>query len=70
MIAFPGKNSCNFCKNILPNKDGWIPCCKAYPDGLPDDFCYERIEVSELDECAPGFHFEPNVELQRRCGYR
>ena len=18
-------------------KDGWIPCCKAYPDGIPDE---------------------------------
>lgn len=69
MITVPGKDSCDLCIHILPNKDGWIPCCKAYPDGLPKDYLYERVEVAKLKECAPGFHFEPNVELQKECGY-
>lgn len=69
MTLFPSKNSCTFCKNKLPKKDGWMPCCKAFPDELPDDYCFERIDVSKLEECANGYHFEPDIEAQRECGY-
>ena len=70
MITVSSKDSCDYCIHILPNKDGWIPCCEAYPDGLPHDYCFEIVEVSKLKECAPGFRFEPDVERQRQAGYR
>ena len=69
MITISSKDSCDYCIHSLPNKDGWIPCCEAYPDGLPDDYCFERVDVSKLAECAPGFHFEPDIEAQRESGY-
>ena len=68
MITLPGKDSCTFCLNKLPKKDGWKSCCKAYPDGLPTDYIFERVDVSKLAECAPGFHFEPDIDSQRECG--
>ena len=70
MITLPSKDSCSFCLNEMPMKDGWIPCCKAFPDGIPRDYLFERIEVAELEECARGFHFEPDVEAQKRCGFK
>ena len=69
MITISSKNSCDFCIHSLPNKDGWKSCCEAYPDGLPKDYLFERVDVSQLAECAPGFHFEPDIEKQHRCGY-
>lgn len=69
MITIASKDSCGFCKNLLPKKDGWRPCCKAFPDGMPFDYCCERVDVSKLEECANGYKFEPNIEAQRRCKY-
>ena len=70
MITLPSKDSCSYCLHILPKKDGWRSCCKAFPDGIPGDYLFERIEVAELEECARGFHFEPDVEAQKRCGFK
>lgn len=69
MTPFPSKNNCTFCKNLLPKKDGWRACCSAFPDGIPNDYCFERIDISKLDECANGYKYDPDPEKRRMYGY-
>lgn len=69
MTPLASKNSCSYCKNLLPLKNGWEICCNAFPDGVPSDYCFERIDVTKLKECANGYKFEPDIEKQRRAGY-
>lgn len=37
-------------------KDGWIPTCDAFPDGMPLDF--DIGKVKELKECNNGIGYE------------
>lgn len=53
-------NDCDRCKHKLPMKDGWLPCCEAFPNGRPKDFDYDSIE--ENKECNNGIGFEPKEE--------
>lgn len=39
-------------------KDGWIPCCKAYPDGIPDDISLSA-KVEDLTDCGNGYKYTP-----------
>lgn len=39
-------------------KDGWIPTCDAFPNGIPDDFDYGSVR--KKSECDNGIGFEPN----------
>lgn len=48
---------CGECKNRLPKIDGWLACCKAFPNGYPDDFDFRNLK--ERDECNNGIGFEP-----------
>ena len=36
--------------------DGWIPCCDAFPDGIPLDFKFGKVK--EMKECNNGIGFE------------
>ena len=47
---------CWNCKHNRPVKDGWIPCCDAFPDGIPDDFPLGKVK--KLGECNNGIGFE------------
>lgn len=62
MTLWPNKDDCTFCKNILPNKDGWRCCCKAFPDGIPHDILFNRVDKLELKECANGYKYDPDPE--------
>ncbi|WP_024856259.1 hypothetical protein [Ruminococcus albus] len=48
---------CKDCKNRLPNIDGWLACCKAFPDGYPKEFNF--IDLKKRKECNNGIGFEP-----------
>ena len=48
---------CSECRNRLPKKDGWIACCKAFPDGYPTNFDFKNLR--ERKECNNGIGFEP-----------
>ena len=41
-------------------KDGWIPTCDAFPDGMPLDF--DIGKVKELKECNNGIGYEETEE--------
>lgn len=41
-------------------KDGWIPTCDAFPDGMPLDF--DIGKVKELKECNNGIGYEEAQE--------
>lgn len=40
--------------------DGWIPCCDAFPDGIPLDFKFGKVK--EMKECNNGIGFEKKEE--------
>lgn len=49
--------SCGYCKHILPDIDGWIPACEAFPEGIPDEILF-YADVTKLPECNNGIKFE------------
>ena len=51
---------CSKCKNRLPKIDGWLACCKAFPEGFPKDFDFRNLK--ERGECNNGIGFEPMEE--------
>ena len=53
---------CMYCKNELPNIDGWKTCCKAFPSGHPLDFDY--TDLRHRKECGNGVGFEPKEEIK------
>lgn len=47
---------CDECIHIRKTlKDGWIPCCDAFPDGIPDEVWNKN--VTKLKECKNGFKY-------------
>ena len=40
--------------------DGWIPCCDAFPEGIPLDFKFGKVK--EMKECNNGIGFEKKEE--------
>lgn len=50
---------CGKCKHIKQiKKDGWIPCCDAFPDGIPNENLLYK-DIPELKECNNGIGYEP-----------
>ena len=55
-------SSCPICINFLrPKEDSNI--CKAFPDGIPDDYFWGKVDVEELVECKNGFKFEDRLKI-------
>lgn len=49
---------CTSCKNINnKNQDGKY-CCAAFPNGIPDDYFWAKINVRQLKECSNNVKFE------------
>ena len=59
---------CDTCNNIRENKDGWIPVCSAFPEGIPKDYLNEKIKKEERTECNNGIGYEPNQEMLKLLG--
>lgn len=51
---------CDWCIHYNGLIDGWLPCCKAFPEGLPWGFM-EKEGV----ECNNGFQFEVNPDKEK-----
>lgn len=51
---------CSKCKHAKPLKNGWRSCCDAFPEGIPFDFDYSKIQESK--ECNNGIGFEPKTK--------
>ncbi len=49
--------ACDECKHQLPNKDGWICVCEAFPDRIPNEIIFGKPK--DLPECNNGIGFEP-----------
>ncbi len=47
---------CDTCKHLKGTKDGWLPVCEAYPNGIPDEF--EGSEVL----CSGKYRYEDKNE--------
>lgn len=48
---------CGRCENILDYKiDGYIPACKAFPEGIPRYLLKE--DVRNIEECNNGFKYK------------
>ena len=55
---------CDKCKNEHKElKDGWIPTCKAFPEGIPDE--YWLGNPAKLPECNNGIKFETKEKNNR-----
>ncbi len=53
---------CSKCRHRFKNLlDGWKTACDAYPNGIPTEIIIDS-DVRTLDECAPGYKWEPREE--------
>lgn len=53
--------NCPLCINMDMSVKYPAPCkCKAFPDGIPEDYLWEQngIILEELDQCNNGFGFK------------
>ena len=58
-------DDCAFCThNREFLKDGWIPSCDAFPEGIPHDFDYGKVK--EIKVCNNGIGFEPVKPKQEK----
>lgn len=52
-------SDCAFCVHQREEKkNGWIPTCDAFPNGIPIEWDYSKVR--QLNECNNGIGFEPN----------
>lgn len=56
MVVFP---QCTDCKHLLNEKKNDHFCCKAFPDGIPEDVFWNRVSHNTVIEGDHGFKFEP-----------
>lgn len=55
---------CPCCKNCNDREDKSKPLtCKAFPDGIPSDYLWCKIDVKKIKECARGYKFELDLSL-------
>ena len=47
---------CAYCEHCYV-KDGNI-VCSAFPEGIPKEYYWCKIDVEALDECANGYKFK------------
>lgn len=52
---------CGWCKHYTEMIDGWLPACKAFPEGLPHP---KLFEPKEDVECNNGVGFEVNEDMK------
>lgn len=52
---------CAWCKHYNGLIDGWLPACKAFPEGLPSP---KIFDPKEDVECNNGVRFEVNEEMR------
>lgn len=50
---------CLECKNFLVTTEDFVPTCKAFPDGIPDDIFWEKVLHDKPYPNDNGFRYEP-----------
>ncbi len=56
---------CTSCKNFIDYNDASGYRCNAFPEGIPEEYFWGKIDVKEIQTCANGFNF---VEEEMLCG--
>ena len=49
---------CTSCKHLYDNGEIGYFCCEAFPDGIPEDYFWGKVDVRQQDECANKIRFE------------
>lgn len=58
---------CPCCKYFVDNKDISKPLtCKAFPNGIPEEYLWGKIDVKCISECCNGYKYETKSELATR----
>lgn len=55
MVIF---SQCLDCSNYIDNSEKGKHCCKAFPDGIPEDVFWNKIRHNENIENDNGIKFE------------
>lgn len=58
-------SKCAECKYLVPYTPGEPLTCKAYPDGIPDDWFWKGVPESQ-EECNNGYGFVPDDDSSWR----
>lgn len=52
-------SDCPCCKHCVGSKDISVPLtCGAFPDGIPFDYLFGKVDVKSLNECNNGIGYE------------
>jgi len=52
-------SDCDNCKNYTGlNPETKQMTCKAFPNGIPLDYVFSKVNVREIPECEKGYKFE------------
>ena len=64
-VEWPCTSCMHYYKEL---KDGWDVACKAFPEGIPDEWL--KVDVTVLSECANGYKYKLIKEIagQKRAG--
>ena len=55
-------SDCPCCKNCYDRMDETKPlCCKAFPDGIPNEYLLCKVNVKKLAECNNGYKYEEDL---------
>lgn len=49
---------CTSCKHLLDKMDNGTFYCSAFPDGIPKEYFWGKVDVQKLPECANKIKFE------------
>lgn len=51
-------STCAGCKHITIDKNGEYGACAAFPEGIPDDYYWGRIDVLKIEKCNNNVGYE------------
>lgn len=49
---------CTSCKHLSDKKNNGTFCCLAFPNGIPKEYFWGKVDVRKLSECANKIKFE------------
>lgn len=57
---------CVSCKHFLGTRKDQVACCKAYPDGIPDDIYWNRTEHINPISGDNGYLYEEITDFSKK----